>query len=124
MRVLVWAVLFASIAWNPVLADDAVNLVGMWSGQRNRIAKEEGRRSGPATLLITEQQGRTFTGHLKRFNPTGDEDETLWGAFTPGAKLMMGADDEGTHLFNLLDQNILDCCNDELARQLGWYAHG
>ena len=115
-RALVWTVLFVSIAWNPVFADDAVNLVGTWTGQRDRIAKEEGRRGGLATLVITEQQGRTFTGHLKRSNPTGDEDEPLWGAFTPGAKLMMGADDEGTYLFNLIDQNTLDYCYNEVGK--------
>jgi hypothetical protein len=53
-----------------------------------------GRRGGLATLVITEQQGRTFAGRLKRANPTGDEEEPLWGAFTPGARLMMGSDDE------------------------------
>ena len=113
MRVLVWAMLFVSIAWNPVLADDAVNLVGTWAGQRDRIAKQEGRRGGLATLVITDQQGRTFTGHLKRSNPTGDENESLWGAFTPGAKLMMDADDEGTYLFN---QNTLDYCYNEVGK--------
>ena len=96
MRVLVWAVLFVSIAWNPVFADDTVNLVGTWAGPRDRIAKEEGRRGGLATLVITEQQGRTFSGHLKRSNPTGDEAEPLWGTFTPDAQLMVAADNEGT----------------------------
>jgi hypothetical protein len=87
MRILVWAMLFVSITWNPVLANDAMNLVGTWAGQRDRIAKEEGRRGGLATLVITEQQGRTFTGHLKRSNPTGDDDEPLWGAFAPGGEI-------------------------------------
>jgi hypothetical protein len=43
-----------------------------------------------------------------RSNPTGDEEEPLWGAFTPGGKLMMGSDDEGFYIFNLIDQNTLD----------------
>ena len=90
-----------------------MSLVGTWTGQRDRIAKVEGRRGGLATLVITEQQGNTFVGRLKRANPTGDEEEPLWGAFTPGNKLMMGSDDEGTYIFTLIDQNTLDYCYSE-----------
>src|SRR5215467_492850 len=95
------------------LAAEAPSLVGTWTGQRDRIAKVEGRRGGLATLVITEQQGNTFAGHLKRSNPTGDEEEPLWGAFTPGAQLMMGADEEGTYIFRLIDANTLDYCYTE-----------
>ena len=82
---------------------DEVSLVGTWVGERDRIARVEGRRGGQATLVITQQQGRTFSGHLKRSNPTGDEVEPLWGAFSPDAKLIMGSDDEGTYIFTLID---------------------
>jgi len=97
----------------PALSADEPSLVGTWTGQRDRIAKIEGRRGGLATLVITEQQGFTFKGHLKRSNPNGDEDEPLWGAFTPGARLMMGSDDEGTYIFSLIDPNTLDYCYSE-----------
>jgi hypothetical protein len=97
----------------PALSADEPQLVGTWTGQRDRIAKVEGRRGGLATLVITEQQGNTFQGHLKRSNPTGDEDEPLWGAFTPGGRLMMGSDDEGTYMFSLIDPNTLDYCYSE-----------
>jgi hypothetical protein len=96
-----------------VFGQESVSLVGTWTGQRDRIAKVEGRRGGLATLVITEQQGNTFVGRLKRANPTGDEEEPLWGAFTPGNKLMMGSDDEGTYIFTLIDQNTLDYCYSE-----------
>jgi len=39
-----------------------------------------------ATLVITEQQGNTFAAFETRPNPTGDEDERLWGGFTPGGQ--------------------------------------
>jgi hypothetical protein len=81
--------------------------------QRDRIAKVEGRRGGLATLVITQQQGNTFVGHLKRSNPSGDEDEQLWGAFAPDGQLMMGSDEEGTYIFRLVDQNTLDYCYSE-----------
>jgi hypothetical protein len=65
--------------------------------------------------VITEQNGNTFAGHLKRSNSTGDEDEPLWGAFTPGGKLMMGSDDEGTYMFTLVDSK-LDYCYSEAGK--------
>jgi hypothetical protein len=102
-----------SIVSTSVIAADSVSLVGTWTGERDRIAKGEGRRGGLATLVITEQQGRTFSGHLKRSNPSGDVEEPLWGAFTPGGKLMMGSDEEGTYLFALIDRNTLDYCYSE-----------
>ena len=113
MKALVYPAILVILAATPVFGADSVSLVGTWTGQRDRIAKTEGRRGGLATLTVTEQQGNTFTARLKRSNPTGDEEEPLWGAFTPGAKLMMGSDDEGTYIFNLIDQNTLDYCYSE-----------
>ena len=114
MKALLYAAAFAVLVSTPVFsADEPVSLVGTWTGQRDRIAKVEGRRGGLATLVITEQQGNTFVGRLKRSNPTGDEEEPLWRAFTPGGKLMMGSDDEGTYIFSLIDQNTLDYCYSE-----------
>jgi hypothetical protein len=116
MKALLYAGAFAVLVSTPVFSEGSVSLVGTWTGQRDRIAKVEGRRGGLATLVITEQQGNTFVGRLKRSNATGDEEEPLWGAFTPGAKLMMGADDEGTYIFSLIDQNTLDYCYSETGR--------
>lgn len=113
MKTLLHSVIFALLVSTPGLGADSVSLVGTWTGQRDRIAKVEGRRGGLATLVITEQQGNTFVGRLKRANATGDEEEPLWGAFTPGGKLMMGSDDEGTYIFGLIDQNTLDYCYSE-----------
>jgi hypothetical protein len=116
VKALVWSLMFATLVSSPAFSADAVSLVGTWTGQRDRVAKVEGRRGGLATLVITEQQGNTFVGHLKRSNPTGDEDEQLWGAFAPGGHLMMGSDEEGTYIFSLVDQNTLDYCYSETGR--------
>jgi hypothetical protein len=113
MKALICSLMVAVALSESALAADAPALVGTWTGQRDRIAKVEGRRGGLATLVITEQQGNTFVGHLKRSNPTGDEDEPLWGAFSPGGRLMMGSDDEGTYIFSLVDRNTLDYCYSE-----------
>ena len=113
MKRLIWSLLVATLVSTPAMSADVPSLVGTWTGQRDRIAKVEGRRGGLATLVITEQQGNTFVGHLKRSNPTGDEDEPLWGAFTPDGQLMMGSDEEGFYIFRLIDENTLDYCYSE-----------
>src|SRR3954462_8224308 len=113
MKALIYSLIVASLVSGRALSADSVSLVGTWTSQRDRIAKVEGRRGGLATLVITEQQGNTFVGRLKRSNATGDEDEALWGAFTPGARLMIGSDEEGTYIFDLVDQNTLDYCYSE-----------
>jgi hypothetical protein len=87
-----------------------VSLVGTWVGERDRSAMIEGYRSGPATLVITEQKGRAFKGYLSRSNKDGDVKEDLWGAFTPGARLIAGADEEGIYSFLMIDVNTLDYC--------------
>jgi hypothetical protein len=116
MKALLYSTTLAILIATPVLGADSVSLVGTWTGQRDRIAKDEGRRGGLATLVISEQQGNTFSGRLKRSNPSGDEEEPLWGAFTRGAKLIMGSDDEGTYLFDLINRNTLDYCYSETGK--------
>jgi hypothetical protein len=116
MKALLCSAALAILVATPAIGAESVSLVGTWTGQRDRIAKEGGRRGGLATLVITEQQGNTFVGRLKRANQTGDEEEPLWGAFTPGGNLIMGADDEGTYIFDLIDANTLDYCYSEAGR--------
>ena len=113
MKALIYSLIAASLVSGRALSADVPSLVGTWTGQRDRIAKVEGRRGGLATLVITQQLGNTFVGHLKRSNPTGDEDEQLWGAFAPDGQLMMGSDEEGTYILRLVDQNTLDYCYSE-----------
>ena len=113
MKAVICSLIVAALMSEATLAADVPSLVGTWTGQRDRIAKVEGRRGGLATLVIAEQQGNTFAGHLKRSNVTGDEDEQLWGAFSPDGQLMMGSDEEGTYIFRLVDQNTLDYCYSE-----------
>ena len=113
MKAVLCAATALIVATTPILGAESVSLVGTWVGNRQRIAKVEGKRDGLATLVITEQQNGTFAGRLKRSNPTGDEEEPLWGAYTPGARLIMGSDEEGTYIFGLIDQNTLDYCYSE-----------
>jgi hypothetical protein len=101
-------------ASSSVLAADP-DLVGTWTGERERIAANaDGYTKGPLTLVITRQEGRTFAGHLSRTYPDKDDiEEGLWGAFTPDGSLMVGADEEGTYAFGLVDADTLDYCYSE-----------
>lgn len=101
------------LATTPALAEDP-DLVGTWSGPRERIASDDGLAAGIATLVISEQKGRTFAGALVRDYPeASDIEEKLWGAFTPDGNLMVGADEEGTYAFRLVDADTLDYCYTE-----------
>jgi hypothetical protein len=99
----------------PALASEP-NLVGTWTGNRERIAIDDGYVAGLVTMVITEQQGRTFKGHLDRTYPDKpDIDEWLLGAFTDGGDLIVGSDDEGTYAFKLVDADTLDYCYTEAS---------
>lgn len=111
----------AALLIAPVSAGSAVagggsgelSLLGKWSGHRERIASNEGYRSGPVTLIVKEQQGRTFQGVMRWSTPDGPRQDPLVGAFTPGGELAAGADAEGTYSFELLDRHTLDYCYTE-----------
>jgi hypothetical protein len=74
-------------------ADDP-NLVGSWTGHRERIASTEGYRNGTATLVVTEQTGWVFKGYMQWSTPEGPQQDDLVGAFTPDGTLVTGADAE------------------------------
>jgi hypothetical protein len=63
MKAVICSLIVAALMSQRALAADVPSLVGTWTGQRDRIAKVEGRRGGLATLVITEHQGNTFAGH-------------------------------------------------------------
>ena len=83
MKSPVCATIIAVLGSTAASSAEPVSLVGTWIGPRERAAKVEGYRAGLATLVITEQQGNTFIGRLKRSNPTGDEEEPLWAPSRP-----------------------------------------
>src|SRR5258705_12528087 len=71
MKALWCAAIVATLVSTPGVGAESVSLVGTWAGQRERIAKVEGRRGGLATLVITEQplqcerrRGRAVVGRF------------------------------------------------------------
>lgn len=89
------------------------SMKGTWTGHRERVSQTEGYRNGTATLVVTEEQGLTFKGTMHWSTSEGDKHDDLVGAYTPGGKLIAGADAEGTYVFNLIDPNTLDYCYSE-----------
>lgn len=105
----------ALVAIGPIAtasADDPA-LIGTWTGHRERIASTEGYRNGDATLVVTEQTGRTFKGVMSWTTPDGTKGDGLVGAFTPDGNLIAGSDEEGTYSFSLVDPVTLDYCYSE-----------
>ncbi len=116
MKTRIVAALALALLVSPASAQREISLVGTWVGERDRSAKIEGYRSGTATLVITEQKGRAFKGYLNRTNADGDVKEDLWGAMTPGGRLIAGADDEGVYSFVFVNRNTLDYCYVEAGK--------
>src|SRR5262252_362495 len=54
MKAVIYSLILATLVAGRALSADVPSLVGTWTGQRDRIAKVEGRRGGLATLVITE----------------------------------------------------------------------
>lgn len=111
-----FAVAMLALLATPAVAQQDLSLVGTWTGQRDRMAKDEGYRDGQATMVITEQKGRAFKGYLSRSNKDGDVKEDLWGAFTPNGHLMVGSDEEGFYWFTLVNTDTLDYCYSEAGK--------
>jgi hypothetical protein len=55
MKALIYSFIIATLISEPAISADVPSLVGTWTGQRDRIAKVEGRRDGLATLVIMQQ---------------------------------------------------------------------
>jgi hypothetical protein len=91
-------------------AGGKLDLLGTWTGHRERISSTDGYRNGTATLRVTQQKGLTFKGTMSWTTPDGPITEPLVGAYTPGGNLISGADKAGTYTFSLVNARTLDYC--------------
>jgi hypothetical protein len=87
-----------------------LDLLGTWTGHRERISSTDGYRNGTATLWVTQQKGLTFKGTMRWTTPDGPMTEPIIGAYTPGGNLISGADKSGTYTFALVNARTLDYC--------------
>ena len=96
-------------------AGGKLDLLGTWTGHRERISSTDGYRNGTAILRVTQQKGLTFKGTMSWTTPDGPLTEPLVGAYTPGGNLISGADEAGTYTFSLVNARTLDYCYVEHA---------
>lgn len=105
----------------PAAAQDVPNIVGTWSGPSDGLGKKDGWITGPVTLVVSEQRGRSFRAKISYPAPGGgSQTETLAGTLTPDGKTIYLAADDGIHIA-VLQGTTLDACyvepgeNDGLA---------
>lgn len=114
--------LAASLIAGSALAQEAPpNIVGTWKGDSDGLSKKYGWVTGPVTLTVIEQKGRSFRASI--IYPAergGTKTEQVVGAFSADGKNIFLAGDDGIHIAVLQGQ-ILDACylepgdNDGLA---------
>ncbi|TCT03179.1 hypothetical protein [Aquabacter spiritensis] len=105
----------------PAAAQEIPSLLGTWKGASDGLGKQDGWVTGPVTLVVTEQRGRSFKARITYASPKGGEqNEDLVGTLAPDGASIYLAGDDGIHIA-ALKGGILDACylepgdNDGLA---------
>ncbi len=105
----------------PALAQQVPTITGTWKGQSDGLSKKYGWITGPVTLVVSEQRGRSFKATFTyAAQAGGDRTETIAGTFAPDGKSVFLAGDDGIHIA-VLQGTTLDACyvepgdNDGLA---------
>lgn len=79
----------------PAVAEDAPSLLGTWTGEMDGTGAQDGRKVGPVTLVIGEQQGRSFTGKVSYPQGNGEGTSTFYGSIAPDGHTLSIADEDG-----------------------------
>lgn len=116
------ALLAASLLAAPAFAQDAPpNIVGTWKGDSDGLSEKYGWVTGPVTLTVSEQKGRSFRATvIYPAEKGGTKTETVVGTFAADGKNIFLAGDDGIHIA-VLNGPTLDACylepgdNDGLA---------
>lgn len=105
----------------PALAQEVPSIVGTWTGPSDGLSKKAGWITGPVTLVVSEQRGRSFRAKVTYPSPKGgSQSEDIVGTLTPDGKTAYLAADDGIHIA-VLQGTTLDACyvepgdNDGLA---------
>lgn len=99
----------AALVAAPALAQDSPSLVGSWKGAGDAIGKQSGFTTGDVTVVVSEQQGRSFRAKIVYPSENGDVSEDLIGTITPDGKGVYLVGDDGIHLAGL-SGSTLDIC--------------
>lgn len=106
------ALIAASLCALPALAQDASvpNIVGTWKGESDGLSQKAGWITGPVTLVISEQRGRSFRAAMTYPSEKGGtQTDKLVGTLTPDGKNVLLAGDDSIHIA-VLQGTTLDAC--------------
>lgn len=106
------ALIAASLLATPALAQDAAapNIVGTWKGDSDGLSQKYGWVTGPVTLVVSEQRGRSFKASMTYpAEKGGTQTEKLVGTLTPDGKNVLLAGDDTIHIA-VLQGTTLDAC--------------
>lgn len=101
------AIIFASTGY--ASAQDVPNLMGKWKGQSEGLGSSSGYISGPVTIDVTEQRGRTFRATIEYPDTGGSDTDPLVGVITADGKTIYFAGDDGFHVGSI-EGNALETC--------------
>lgn len=96
----------------PAFAQDGgvPNIVGTWKGDSDGLSEKYGWVTGPVTLVVSEQRGRSFRASMTYpAEKGGTQTETLVGTLTPDGKNVLLAGDDTIHIA-VLQGSTLDAC--------------
>jgi hypothetical protein len=104
------ALLAVSLFATPALAEEVPSIIGTWTGPSDGLSAKDGWITGPVTLVVTEQRGRSFRAKVTYAAPKGgDQTENIVGTFAPDGKSIYLAADDGIHIAEL-HGTTLDAC--------------
>jgi hypothetical protein len=92
-------------------AQDAPNMIGTWTGKGQGVGAQEGWTSGDITLVITDQRGPAFKGHVTYPEGTSAQGSgDFVGAVALDGRSITTADADGITTGFLIDPNTLEHC--------------
>ncbi|MFC7400420.1 hypothetical protein ACFQU1_24780 [Chelatococcus sp. GCM10030263] len=115
------ALLGLTLLGTPAVAQEVPSIIGTWKGASDGLSAKDGWITGPVTLVVAEQRGRSFKARITYASPKGgDQTDNIVGTFAPDGKSIYLAADDGIHIAEL-NGTTLDACyleagdNDGLA---------
>ena len=110
MKTTVIAAALSILAAGPALAQDVPKLTGTWKAANADGMSSNGPVSGPVTLIVGEQTGRSFKAEIVFPGEGGEVREPLLGTVTPDGKTVLLVGDDGFHMATLQSATVLDNC--------------
>lgn len=106
----VTGIIAAMLLATPALAQDVPNIIGTWTGPSDGLSQKDGWITGPVTLVVSEQRGRSFRAKVTiPAAKGGSQTEAVVGTFTPDGRTIYLAADDGIHIA-VLQGTTLDAC--------------